>query len=113
MEERSLMEHFEADHRRRLDESVALVAEMLPRPDEEVEEIRAEYRDGWLCRDSALMARTDEEVDVRMHVHARLGSLWMLMLAAQDSRDAALSQATAEEMRATVHQEFRRRNQLC
>ncbi len=106
------MAHFEAEHRRRLDESVALLAEMLPRPDEEVEEVRAEYRDGRLCDDQGLLARTDEEVDLRMHVHARLGGLWMLMVAAQDSRDAALSKATAEEMKATAAQEFRRRNKL-
>jgi len=101
--------HFEADHRRRLDESVALLAEMLPRVDEEVEEIRAEYRDGWLCGDHGLIERTDAEVDLRMHVHARLEGLWMLMLASQDSRDEALSRATAEEIQATEAQEFRRR----
>jgi hypothetical protein len=104
--------YFEADHRKRLDESVALLSEMLPRPDEEVEEIRAEYRDGRLCDDHGLLARTDEEVDLRMKVHGRLASLWMLMSCAQDSRDAALSKATAEEMKATAHQEFRRRNKL-
>ncbi len=36
---------FEADHRRRMEEASSLLAEMIPRPDEEVEEIRAEYRD--------------------------------------------------------------------
>ena len=106
------MEHFEADHRRRLDESVALLAEMLPRVDEEVDEVRAEYRDGFLCDDRDLIERTDAEVDKRMHVHARLGGLWMLMIAAQDSRDECLSKATAEEMKATAAQEFRRRNKL-
>jgi hypothetical protein len=112
MQRRSLVEHFEAEHRKRLDESVVLLAEMLPRPDEEVEEVRAEYRDGFLCGDPGLIERTDAEVDLRMHVHARLGGLWMLMSCAQDSRDAALSKATAEEMKATAYQEFRRRNQL-
>ena len=93
------MSYFEVDHRRRIDESVALLAEMLPTSDEEVEEIRAEYRDSRLCDDGDLMARTDAEVDKRMHVHARLGALWMLMNCAQDSRDEALSRATAEEMK--------------
>jgi hypothetical protein len=104
--------HFEAEHRRRLDESVALLAEMLPRVDEEVEEVRAEYRDGLLCGDRDLIERTDAEVDLRMKVHGRLASLWMLMSCAQDSRDAALSKATAEEMKDTAYQEFRRRNKL-
>ncbi len=103
------MSYFEADHRKRLDESVALLGEMLPRVDEEVDEVRAEYRDGFLCDDRDLIERTDAEVDLRMHVHARLGTLWMLMLAAQDSRDEALSRATAEEIQATAAQEFCRR----
>ncbi len=106
------MSHFEAEHRRRIDEASALVWELLPSPAEELSQVRAEYRDGWLCGDSALIERTDQEVVQLEHVHARLGTLWMLMVAAQDSRDAALSKATAEEMRATVHQEFRRREKL-
>ena len=106
------MDNFEADHRQRIEEASALVWELLPSPAEELSQVRAEYRDGWLCGDSALIERTDQEVVQLEHVHARLGGLWMLMLAAQDSRDAALSKATAEEMKATAYQEFRRRNQL-
>lgn len=106
------MDHFEFVHRQRIDESAAYIAEMLPLPHEEAEEIKAEYRDSRLCDDPDLAARTDEEVDKRMHAHSRLGALWMLMLAAQDSRDEALSKATAEEIKTTTHDEFRRRNKL-
>jgi hypothetical protein len=105
-------QHFEADHRRRIDEASAVLWELLPSPAEELSQVRAEYRDGRLCDDYDLLARTDEEVDLRMHVHTRLKGLWMLMLAAQDSRDEALSKATAEEMKTTAYQEFRRRNDL-
>lgn len=102
---------FEAVHRRRIENSVALTAELLPTKEEEVAQIRAEYRDATLCQDRDLIARTDQEVELRENVQARLGGLWMLMIAAQDSRDEALSRATAAEMTATLHQEFRRREQ--
>ncbi len=101
--------HFEAEHRRRMEESVALTEEFLPTKFEEVEEIKAAYRDGLLCGDTGLIARTDKEVALREDVHTRLWHLWALMVAAQDSRDDALSRATAEEMRETINQEFRRR----
>ncbi len=107
-----MSEHFEAVHLRRMEDAVALAAELLPSKEQEVGEIRAEYRDARLCKDYELLARTDREVERRENVHARLGGLWMLMISAQDSRDEALSRATAEEMRETVRQEFRRREQL-
>ncbi len=101
---------FKSVHLRRMQEAVALTAELLPSNEEELGEIRAEYRDGRLCHDRALLERTDREAELRENVHARLASLWMLMNAAQDSRDDALSRATAAEIRETLHQEFSRRN---
>lgn len=52
------MSHFEADHRRRIDEASAVLWELLPSPAEELSQVRAEYRDGRLCDDSALIERT-------------------------------------------------------
>ena len=98
-------------HRERLDDLVALSQELLPTPTEELGEIRAEYRDAKLCRDRALLERTDREVERRQAVHGRLASLWMLMCSAQDARDEALSKTTTEDMRAVLHGEFRRRAQ--
>lgn len=40
-----MMGHFEAEHRRWIEESTALIAEMLPSRAEEIEEVRAEYQE--------------------------------------------------------------------
>ncbi len=102
---------FEADHLRRMEDAAALAEELLPSQAEELGEIRAEYRDASLCKDRDQMRRIDQEVELRENVHARLGTLWMLMTSAQDTRDETLSKATAAEMQTTIQQEFRRREE--
>jgi hypothetical protein len=64
------------------------------------------------CDELAVSSAVDEEIELRTVFYLRLRNLWGLMISAGETRDEALSSATATTMKATLHTEFQRRKEL-
>lgn len=95
-------------HYTRLLDAVALADELLD-PEQDLEEIRAEYDDARRCRDADLHRHTDREAAARELTAAKIASCYSLLRSAGQQGSEELSASAADELRRVVLADFRRR----